>query len=130
MCLHQTALRLGGWGRGLKNTPAEDERDLPEALQGLADRRCPGHPVSKGSRHVRSATSVPPCPQPTHTDTGGNAVPGCPRPGLSMRLVSYEVGTEARPGLDLGKGELWDSPTGGSSPGTPPWWLRECSFSV
>lgn len=104
----------------------EEEMNLPEALQGLVDHRCPGHPVSKEKEAdvVRSATSVPPCPQPTHTDTGATLCLGVP--GLSMRLASdEEPRTEERPGLGMSKGELGDSPMGGSSPGTPPWRLCE-----
>lgn len=32
---------------GLENKPAGKETDLPEVLQGRADHRCLGHPVSK-----------------------------------------------------------------------------------
>lgn len=108
-------------------TPAEEETNLPEALRGLVDHRCPEHPVTKEKEAdiVRSATSVPPCPQPTHTDPGATLCLGVP--GLSMRLASDEVGT-------LDRGEAWagheqrgtvGQPHGREQPHTPPWWLRE-----
>lgn len=95
--------------------------NLPEALQGLVDRRCPGHPVSKEKEAdiVRSATPVPPCPQPTHPDTGGNAVPGCP--GLSMRLASDEVRTSDRGEARAGHEQrgMVGQPHGREQPGQP-----------
>lgn len=30
--------------------PTTDDRHLPEAQQGLVDRRCPGHPISRGGK--------------------------------------------------------------------------------
>lgn len=80
LCLHQTQ-GLTGLPKGPQDhTPAEKETNLPEALQGLVDHHCPGHPVSKKEAGiVRSAHVSASLPTPTHTETVGYTVTGCPR---------------------------------------------------
>lgn len=83
-------------------------KHLPEALRGLVDHRCPGHPVRKEKEAdiVRSArASSPSLPTAGCTGLWVALCPGGPR-------AEREAGVVGAGGQPRGR-----------EPSAPPWWL-------